>query len=102
MIANRAVLRFIGCKYEKFICRNSFLDKHMGSVGLAFRVFFKTMFSAEVAQQVRSVLDGEPLPKITRASCELAAEVRPTRQRPWSIMASRRATRDLTQSGAIR
>jgi len=65
MIANRAVLRFIGCKYEKFICRNSFLDKHMGSVGLAFRVFFKTMFSAEVAQQVRSVLDGEPLPKIS-------------------------------------
>lgn len=37
----------------------------MGSVGLAFRVFFKTMFSADVAQRVRSVLDGEALPKIT-------------------------------------
>jgi hypothetical protein len=37
----------------------------MGNVGLAFRVFFKTMFSAEVAQRVRSVLDGQPLPKIT-------------------------------------
>ena len=37
----------------------------MGSVGLAFRVFFKTMFSADVAQRVRAVLDGEPLPKIT-------------------------------------
>jgi hypothetical protein len=37
----------------------------MGSVGLAFRVFFKTMFSAEVAGRIRSALDGEPLPKIT-------------------------------------
>ena len=37
----------------------------MGSVGLAFRVFFKTLFSAEVSRRVRSVLDGEPLPKIT-------------------------------------
>ena len=37
----------------------------MGSIGLAFRVFFKTMFSADVAQRVRSVLDGEPLPKLT-------------------------------------
>ncbi|MBC7852993.1 MAG: DUF2760 domain-containing protein [Pirellulaceae bacterium] len=37
----------------------------MGSVGLAFQVFFKTMFSAEVAQRVRTVLDGTALPKIT-------------------------------------
>ena len=37
----------------------------MGSIGLAFRVFFKTMFSAEVSRSVRSLLDGEPLPKIT-------------------------------------
>jgi hypothetical protein len=37
----------------------------MGSIGLAFRVFFKTMFSADIAQRVRSVLDGEQLPKLT-------------------------------------
>lgn len=37
----------------------------MGSIGLAFRVFFRTMFSADVAQRVRSVLDGEALPKLT-------------------------------------
>jgi len=43
----------------------------MGSVGLAFRVFFKTMFSAEVAQQVRLVLDGEPLPKISTGAKSL-------------------------------
>jgi hypothetical protein len=45
----------------------------MGSVGLAFRVFFKTMFSAEVAQRVRSVLDGEPLPKISTGAKSLHA-----------------------------
>src|SRR5687767_687166 len=45
------------------ICHNSLLDKHMGSVGLAFRVFLKTLFSADVARRVRSALDGEPLPK---------------------------------------
>ena len=37
----------------------------MGSIGLAFQVFFKTMFSAEVSKGVRSLLAGEPLPKIT-------------------------------------
>jgi hypothetical protein len=37
----------------------------MGSIGLAFKVFFKTMFSAEVSGKVRSLLAGEPLPKIT-------------------------------------
>jgi len=37
----------------------------MGSVGLAFRVFFKTLFSAEVSQRIRQVLDGQALPKIT-------------------------------------
>src|SRR5436190_17625304 len=37
----------------------------MGSVGLAFRVFFKTLLSAEVSQRVRAALDGQPLPKIT-------------------------------------
>ena len=36
----------------------------MGSVGLAFRVFFKTLFSADFTQRVRTVLDGEALPKI--------------------------------------
>ena len=43
----------------------------MGSVGLAFRVFFKTMFSAEVARRVRSALDGEPLPKISTGAKSL-------------------------------
>lgn len=37
----------------------------MGSVGLAFRAFFKTMFSGEVASRVRAALDGQALPKIT-------------------------------------
>ena len=59
------LLRSMDWKRKLSFCRNSFLDKHMGSVGLAFRVFFRTMFSANVAQRIRSVLDGEPLPKIT-------------------------------------
>jgi Domain of unknown function (DUF2760) len=37
----------------------------MGSIGLAFRVFFKTMFNAEIAQRVRSLLRAEALPRIT-------------------------------------
>ena len=37
----------------------------MGSVGLAFRAFFRTLLSAEVSQRVRTALDGQPLPKIT-------------------------------------
>ena len=37
----------------------------MGSVGLAFRIFWKTMFHEQVAQDVRDLLAGEALPKIT-------------------------------------
>ena len=37
----------------------------MGSIGLAFRAFIKTMFSAAVAERVRAALDGETLPKLT-------------------------------------
>lgn len=37
----------------------------MGSISVAFRAFFKTLFSRAAADQVAAALDGESLPKIT-------------------------------------
>jgi hypothetical protein len=36
----------------------------MGRIWLAFRIFFRTLFSAPVAEQVQGLLGGETLPKI--------------------------------------
>ncbi len=54
----------------------------MGSIGLAFRVFFKTMFSAEVSRQVRSVLDGGQLPKINTDEKLQQREAQPKTRQP--------------------
>ncbi len=54
----------------------------MGSVGLAFRVFFKTLFSADVSHRVRSVLEDEPLPKITAGEESKQAASDPKMQKP--------------------
>ena len=37
----------------------------MGSIGTAFRIFFRTLFSRTAADQVSALLDGRALPKIT-------------------------------------
>lgn len=37
----------------------------MGSIGIAFRAFFKTLFNRAAAEQVAAVLDGRTLPKLT-------------------------------------
>ncbi|HUE72737.1 MAG TPA: DUF2760 domain-containing protein [Pirellulaceae bacterium] len=37
----------------------------MGSIGIAFRAFFKTLFNRAAADQVAAVLDGRTLPKLT-------------------------------------
>jgi uncharacterized protein DUF2760 len=37
----------------------------MGSIGTAFRAFFRTLFSRAAADQVAAVLDGRMLPKLT-------------------------------------
>jgi len=54
----------------------------MGSIGLAFRVFFKTMFSAEVSRHVRSVLDGGQLPKINTDEKLQQREAQPKTRQP--------------------
>jgi hypothetical protein len=43
----------------------SLRDNEMGSIGIAFRAFFKTLFNRAAADQVAAVLDGLALPKIT-------------------------------------
>jgi hypothetical protein len=48
----------------------------MGSIGTAFRIFLRTLFSRATADQVSALLDGRALPKITadEKSRQLAPE----------------------------
>jgi hypothetical protein len=56
----------------------------MGSIGTAFRAFFKTLFNREAADQVAALLDGRPLPKLTSQEqrTQLPAEPKPAPAAP--------------------
>ena len=54
----------------------------MGSIGAAFRIFFRTLISRDVSQQVSALLDGQPLPKITTQEPSGQPPARPAAAQP--------------------
>jgi hypothetical protein len=62
----------------------SLRDNMMGSIGTAFRAFYRALVSRETAEQVAALLDGRMLPKVTvdEKFRQPAAEAKPTAPTP--------------------
>jgi hypothetical protein len=54
-------------------------DNHMGRIGVAFRAFFRALFSAEAAERIDAALAGRALPPVITAGETLPKENVPTK-----------------------